>query len=320
VLHLAYHDALTGLPNRERLRAALTDALDRGRRTGTATALLFIDLVAFKAINDAHGHDTGDQLLREVAGRLRLACEPTTCSPGTAATSSCCCSPTCPRAWRPGSPNGPPRTCWSASAQSSWSPTSRSASGRASGSAWPRPTPALQTSCCGTRTPRCTSPSAPPAASGRATPAPAEHGAQRGRGSASTIPVLYGLPPLASGSGDRPGRCSRGPASVTVTPTERDRMAELRDTAADERSDDVGGAAQVDRSASRDDRSQAGRDREAAAADRAFWTSRTDLSARSRRQAGDDPVDASVDRLVAGVDREDSLSDRNAAHLEGQER
>ncbi len=73
VLHLAYHDMLTGLPNRERLRAALSDALDRGRRTGTATALLFIDLVAFKAINDAHGHNTGDQLLREVAGRLRLA-------------------------------------------------------------------------------------------------------------------------------------------------------------------------------------------------------------------------------------------------------
>ncbi len=72
VLHLAYHDALTGLPNRDRLRAALTDALDRGRRTGTATALLFLDLVAFKAINDAHGHATGDQLLREVAGRLRL--------------------------------------------------------------------------------------------------------------------------------------------------------------------------------------------------------------------------------------------------------
>jgi len=73
VLHLAYHDPLTGLPNRERLRAALADALGRGQRTGTATALLFIDLVAFKAINDAHGHDTGDQLLRQVAGRLRLA-------------------------------------------------------------------------------------------------------------------------------------------------------------------------------------------------------------------------------------------------------
>ena len=73
VLHLAYHDALTGLPNRERLRAALSDALDRGRRTGGATALLFIDLVSFKQINDAHGHDAGDQLLREVAGRLRLA-------------------------------------------------------------------------------------------------------------------------------------------------------------------------------------------------------------------------------------------------------
>ncbi len=73
VLHLAYHDSLTGLPNRARLSAALNDALERGRRTGSATALLFIDLVAFKAINDAHGHDVGDQLLREVAGRLRLA-------------------------------------------------------------------------------------------------------------------------------------------------------------------------------------------------------------------------------------------------------
>ena len=73
MLHLAYHDPLTGLPNRERLSAALTDALERGRRTGSATALLFIDLVAFKAINDAYGHATGDQLLREVAGRLRLA-------------------------------------------------------------------------------------------------------------------------------------------------------------------------------------------------------------------------------------------------------
>lgn len=73
VLHLAYHDALTGLPNRERLRAALADALARGRRTGQATALLFIDLVAFKTVNDAYGHDAGDQVLREVAGRLRLA-------------------------------------------------------------------------------------------------------------------------------------------------------------------------------------------------------------------------------------------------------
>jgi diguanylate cyclase (GGDEF)-like protein len=72
VLRLAYHDALTGLPNRERLRTAFQEALERGARTGNATALLFIDLVVFKAINDAHGHDTGDQLLREVAGRLRL--------------------------------------------------------------------------------------------------------------------------------------------------------------------------------------------------------------------------------------------------------
>ena len=73
VLHLAYHDPLTGLPNREQLRVALTESLHRGRRTGAATALLFVDLIAFKQINDGHGHDVGDQLLRLVAGRLRLA-------------------------------------------------------------------------------------------------------------------------------------------------------------------------------------------------------------------------------------------------------
>jgi diguanylate cyclase (GGDEF)-like protein/PAS domain S-box-containing protein len=73
VRHLVHHDALTGLPNRERLRGALGEALLRGQRTGSATALLFINLVAFRQINDAYGHDTGDQLLREVAGRLRLA-------------------------------------------------------------------------------------------------------------------------------------------------------------------------------------------------------------------------------------------------------
>ncbi len=72
VLHLAYHDPLTGLPNREQLGVAMTDALERGRRTGSATALLFIDLVAFKAVNDGHGHDAGDRLLREVASRLRF--------------------------------------------------------------------------------------------------------------------------------------------------------------------------------------------------------------------------------------------------------
>lgn len=68
--HLALHDALTSLPNRaffrERLDHALTVA-EPGRRP---LALLYLDLDGFKPINDTHGHDTGDELLRIVAARL----------------------------------------------------------------------------------------------------------------------------------------------------------------------------------------------------------------------------------------------------------
>jgi len=73
VLHLAYHDPLTRLPNRTRLADVLTSALDRAQHTGTATALLSIDLDNFKQVNDTHGHSAGDLLLRDVATRLRTA-------------------------------------------------------------------------------------------------------------------------------------------------------------------------------------------------------------------------------------------------------
>ncbi len=69
--HQAYHDALTGLPNRasfaERLDATLAQASRHQRRC----ALLFIDLDRFKVVNDSLGHPAGDELLKEVAGRLR---------------------------------------------------------------------------------------------------------------------------------------------------------------------------------------------------------------------------------------------------------
>jgi diguanylate cyclase (GGDEF)-like protein/PAS domain S-box-containing protein len=64
--HQAFHDTLTGLPN----RALLVERLEQARRRGVAGAFLFCDLDGFKSINDVHGHDAGDQLLRAAATRI----------------------------------------------------------------------------------------------------------------------------------------------------------------------------------------------------------------------------------------------------------
>jgi diguanylate cyclase (GGDEF)-like protein/PAS domain S-box-containing protein len=69
----ALHDPLTGLPNRRLLMERLSAALDRGRRRGGGTALLFLDLDRFKLVNDSLGHPVGDRLLVAVAERLRGA-------------------------------------------------------------------------------------------------------------------------------------------------------------------------------------------------------------------------------------------------------
>jgi diguanylate cyclase (GGDEF)-like protein len=64
------HDGLTGLPNRVLLLERLEHAFLRSRRTQRTTAVYFIDLDLFKAVNDTHGHGVGDELLIAVAGRL----------------------------------------------------------------------------------------------------------------------------------------------------------------------------------------------------------------------------------------------------------
>lgn len=67
----ATHDALTGLHNRRGMFNLLPEAIARAKRTQTSLALLYIDLDGFKKINDAHGHDTGDTVLRVIGTRLQ---------------------------------------------------------------------------------------------------------------------------------------------------------------------------------------------------------------------------------------------------------
>ncbi len=69
--YLAQHDPLTGLPNRSSLVACFQPALEVLGRSGRQAALLFIDLDHFKDVNDSLGHAAGDQLLVEIARRLR---------------------------------------------------------------------------------------------------------------------------------------------------------------------------------------------------------------------------------------------------------
>ena len=70
IRHASLHDPLTGLPNRAMLFEYANHMLPHIRRNNQRAAVLFLDLDRFKPINDTHGHETGDAVLKEVAGRL----------------------------------------------------------------------------------------------------------------------------------------------------------------------------------------------------------------------------------------------------------
>ena len=71
IRHLAFHDALTGLPNRLLFGDRLQMAINHARRYRQRVAVLFVDIDRFKVINDSLGHTRGDRLLQDVAERLR---------------------------------------------------------------------------------------------------------------------------------------------------------------------------------------------------------------------------------------------------------
>ena len=71
LVHLSLHDPLTGLPNRRLLVDWLATDITRAQQRNSQVAVLFVDLDRFKYVNDTHGHEVGDRLMRAVADRLQ---------------------------------------------------------------------------------------------------------------------------------------------------------------------------------------------------------------------------------------------------------
>jgi diguanylate cyclase (GGDEF)-like protein len=71
--HLATHDQLTGLANRQLLQQSMEEAIAEAERMGEPLSLVFLDIDGFKSVNDRLGHAAGDTVLRDLAERLRTA-------------------------------------------------------------------------------------------------------------------------------------------------------------------------------------------------------------------------------------------------------
>ena len=74
IAHQAYHDALTGLPNRQLFKDHLEMAIAQAQRRNTKVGVIFLDIDRFKQVNDSLGYPVGDALLQEVARRLKHCC------------------------------------------------------------------------------------------------------------------------------------------------------------------------------------------------------------------------------------------------------
>ncbi|USB34181.1 EAL domain-containing protein [Paenibacillus sp. YPG26] len=76
ITHLVYHDDLTGLPNRRRLKEMLKEQIENSRISKGSAAVIIVNINRFKAINDSLGYSAGDRLLKDMGARLTRSCTP----------------------------------------------------------------------------------------------------------------------------------------------------------------------------------------------------------------------------------------------------